>query len=300
VNIERLSLDQLRVLVTVVETGSFSAAARRLNRVQSAVTYTIQQLEQQLGVELFDRSGYRPQLNAAGQSILEDARVILMRADSLLAKAGGLVEGLETAVSLTVDVMVPFDALARVLADFDAAYPTVSLKLQVEAMGTVAQHLYDGVADLAILCSLPFPPTDLTLFGIGHVVLVPVAAPTHALAQRAGPIDDAALREQRQIVLSDRSELSKGKDFNVYTPHTWRVSDLGAKHALLVGGLGFGSMPTHLVQSDLEHERLVVLPLTMHPVGGDRLPMYGAHRPDRAQGPAVRWLLERLSRFDAA
>lgn len=296
-NIERLSLDQLRVLVTVVEAGSFSAAARRLNRVQSAVTYTIQQLEQQLGVELFDRSGYRPQLNAAGRSILEDARVILMRSDSLLAKAGALVAGLETSLSLTVDVMVPFDALARVLSDFDAAFPGVSLQLQVEAMGAVAQHLYDGVADLAILCSLPFPPTDLTLVGIGHVVLVPVAAPTHPLAALTGPIDDAALREQRQIVLSDRSELSKGKDFNVYTPHTWRVSDLGAKHALLVGGLGFGSMPTHLVASDLQQRRLVALPLAMHPVGGDRLPMYAAHRPDHAGGQAQRWLIDRLRRL---
>lgn len=299
-NIERLSLDQLRVLVTVVEQGSFSAAARRLNRAQSAVTYTIQQLELQLGAELFDRSGYRPVLNATGRSILEDARVILKRSDSLLAKAGAMVAGLESSVSITVDVMVPFDTLARVLADFDAAFPGVQLRLQVEAMGAVAQHLYDGVADLALLCSLPFPPEDLTLLAIGNVVLVPVVAPGHPLAALHGPIDEAALREHRQIVLTDRSPLSKGRDFSVYTPLTWRVSDLGAKHALLLGGLGFGNMPTHLVEQDLAHQRLVALDLAAHPRGGDRLPVYCAHRPEQAIGPALRWLVERLRRFEAA
>ena len=85
-NVDRLSLDQLRVLVVAAEEGSFSAAARRLDRVQSAVTYSIQQLEQQLGIEVFDRSGYRPRLNAAGESILEDARIILARVDALIAK----------------------------------------------------------------------------------------------------------------------------------------------------------------------------------------------------------------------
>jgi len=153
-NIERLSLDQLRVLVTTVEEGSFSAAARRLRRVQSAVTYAIQQLEQQLGVPLFDRSGYRPVLTPAGQSIVEDARVILARSDRLLAKAGALTAGLESTVSLTVDVLVPFEALAGILCEFDTAFPTVSLRLQVEALGAVAQHLYDGVAELAVLCML--------------------------------------------------------------------------------------------------------------------------------------------------
>jgi DNA-binding transcriptional LysR family regulator len=299
-NIERLSLDQLRVLVTIVEKGSFSAAARSLNRVQSAVTYTIQQLEQQLGVALFDRSGYRPTLTAAGRSILEDAGVILARSDSLLAKAGAMAAGLESAISITVDVMVPFPKLARVLRDFDAGYPTVGLQLQVDALGGVAQDLYDGIADLAILCSLALPPADLTLHAIGAVVLVPVAAPGHPLAAVDGPIHDALLHEHRQIVLTDRSPLSGGRDFNVYSPHTWRVSDLGAKHALLRDGLGFGNMPTHLVEEDIARGRLCALDLAAHPRGGDRLPMYCAYRPDHALGEAARWLVQRLRRLDDA
>jgi DNA-binding transcriptional LysR family regulator len=299
-NIEKLSLDQLRVLVVAAEEGSFSAAARRLNRVQSAVTYTIQQLEQQLGFEVFDRSGYRPKLNGAGESILEDARIILARADSLLAKAGAHAAGLEDSLAITVDVMTPFDALAAVLRDFDATYPTVTLRLHVEAMGEVVRHVADGIADVALLCSLATAPENFTLYGIGHVTLVPVASPAHPLAAFNGAIPPEALREHRQIVLNDRSELSRGQDFNVYSPQTWRVSDLGSKHALILGGLGFGHMPTHMIAEDLRAGRLRELMIPAHPAGGDRLPIYCAHRGDRAMGRALRWLVDRFARFEAA
>ncbi|MCU0941619.1 MAG: LysR family transcriptional regulator, partial [Hydrogenophaga sp.] len=134
-NIERISLDQLRVLVATVNEGSFSAAARKLGRVQSAVTYTVQQLELQLGIELFDRTGYRPVLTAAGASLIEDARAVLTRADGLLAKAGAIAAGLESSLSITVDVMVPVDWLAQVLEEFDARFPGVQVQLQIEALG---------------------------------------------------------------------------------------------------------------------------------------------------------------------
>jgi DNA-binding transcriptional LysR family regulator len=300
VNIERLSLDQLRVLLVVVEEGSFSGAARRLNRAQSAVTYAIQQLEQQLGVEVFDRTGYRPKLNGLGEIILEDARVILARADSLIAKAGAHSAELEKSITLTIDVMTPCDALAAILREFDAEFPTIPLKLHVEAMGEVARHVRDGVADLAVLCSLPIPPEDLTLHGIGTVTLIPVVAPTHPLAKIGGLLEPDVLREHRQIVLTDRGEASAGKDFDVYTPHTWRVSDLGAKHALIVAGLGFGHLPTHLVAGDLASGRLRRLAISAHPKSGDPLRLYCAHRPDLPIGRGLAWLIDRLKRFESA
>ena len=293
-NIERLSLDQLRVLLMVAESGSFSATARRLGRVQSAVSYSIQQLELQLGVTLFERTHNRPVLNAMGRSIVEDARVILARADSLLAKAGALSQGLETEVSITVDVMLPFDALARVLREFDAAYPTVRLRLQVEALGTVAVHVRERVADLGVLCSLLVPPTDLTVHGVGEITLVPVAAPGHPLAAIEGAISSDRLSEYIQVVLTDRSDLTAGKEFSVYSPRTWRVSDLSAKLALLRAGLGFGNMPTHMVTEDLERGRLKVLEVGATPRGGIPLPVFLAHRPDITRGPALTWLMDRL------
>src|SRR5690348_15301627 len=107
------TLDQLRMLTAVAEAGSFSAAARRLKRAQSVVSYTIANLEAQLGLELFRRGQRRPELTEAGRAILADARRVGILVDELRARAAGLTRGLEAEVSLAVDVMFP---VARLVA----------------------------------------------------------------------------------------------------------------------------------------------------------------------------------------
>ncbi|AFK56529.1 LysR family transcriptional regulator (plasmid) [Tistrella mobilis KA081020-065] len=108
-----LTLDQLRVFVTVAESGSFRAGAARLSRVQSAVSHAIANLEAELGLTLFDRTGHRPVLTAEGQALLSNARDILLRIDALKARARGLGEGVELELSLTVDTLFPIDAVGR-------------------------------------------------------------------------------------------------------------------------------------------------------------------------------------------
>ena len=134
------TLDQLRVFLAVAEAGSFSAAARQLNRRQSVISYTIANLEQQLGgLQLFDRGRRRPVLTEAGPPILAEARKLTLGADGLRARAGGLLAGLEAELAVAVDVMMPTDTLVCTLVAFRAAFPTVNLRLYVEALGSVAQ-----------------------------------------------------------------------------------------------------------------------------------------------------------------
>src|SRR5690606_21772145 len=123
--LDGLTLDQLRVLVAVADTGSFRAAAKRIRRVQSAVSHAIATLEAQLGVRLFDRSGQRPQMTPEGQALLADARAILLRMDAMRARARGLGEGVELAVSLVVDTLFPVRVLAHALAKMRDVYPSV-------------------------------------------------------------------------------------------------------------------------------------------------------------------------------
>jgi DNA-binding transcriptional LysR family regulator len=102
------TLDQLRVFLTVVDTGSFAAAARKLNRATSVVSYSIANLEAQLGVSLFDRESTRkPQLTDSGRTVLAEARTIYGGVDGLRAKVKGLLQGLESEVHLALDVMLP-------------------------------------------------------------------------------------------------------------------------------------------------------------------------------------------------
>ena len=233
------TLDQLRVFLAVVETGSFAGAARKLNRAVSVMSYSIANLEAQLGVRLFEREGTRrPTLTEAGRAVLADVCAVNSGIDGLRAKVTGLLRGLEAEITLAVDVMLPPDRLGAVLREFAATFPTVTLRLHVEALGAVTALVLDGRAVLGISGPLSVGIDALDRAYAGKVPLVPVAAPGHPLA--AGRVPPGAAREHVQLVLTDRSPLTDGRDFSVLSARTWRLADLGAKHALLKQGIGWG------------------------------------------------------------
>lgn len=286
------TLDQLRIFLAVADEGSFNRAAHKLGRAVSVVSYGIGALESQLGVMLFSREGSRrPELTDAGKALLADARAVSDEADGLVARARGIRQGLETEVSLAVDVMVPSSTVAGVLRNFQEVFPTVNLRLHVEALGAVAALVLDRRADLAIagpdIVDLP----ELQRREVGSAELVPVATPGHPLA-RLGDIPPGETRKHLQLVLTDRSPLTEGREFSVLSPRTWRLADLGAKHALLLEGIGWGNMPRHMVTEDLAAGRLVALRLPEAPQV--RYLLHALWRNDSRPGPATTWMLEAL------
>ncbi|WP_324262664.1 LysR family transcriptional regulator [Altererythrobacter sp. H2] len=283
------TLDQLRLFLAVVDHGSFGGAARGMGRAVSAVSYGIAQMEALLGVSLFAREGSRrPVLTEAGLGLLAEARAVADAADTLMAKARSLHAGLESSLSLVVDVMVPGEATARVLRDFRVMFPTTALRLQVEALGAVAACLLAGEADLAIGGPVVIELPDLERQTIGAVELIPVAAPGHPLA---GPqVQPGESRRHLQLVLTDRSALSEGREFSVLSPQTWRLADLGAKHELLRQGIGWGNMPRHMVRDDLASGALIALDLPEKP--GAIYPLNALWRRDSRLGPATSWLID--------
>src|ERR1700675_5005703 len=160
--LDAVSLDQLRTFIAAVDQGSFSAAARKLLRSQSVVSETISNLEGQIGVQLFDRSGRYPKLTAAGLAILGDARSIITGVDLLKARAKGMSAGLEPELSVVIDVFYPIDALTQVAKEFRQHYPGVPLRVYVEALGGAIQPILDGRCSIGIIGSLPVIPDTLT------------------------------------------------------------------------------------------------------------------------------------------
>ena len=283
------TFDQLRIFLTVVDEGSFASAARRLNRAVSVVSYGIANLEAQLGIVLFDREGTRrPKLTEAGRSVLAEARTVAGGIDGLKAKVKGLLDGLEAEVHLAVDVMLPARRLGQVLRAFAATYPTVTLRLHVEALGAVAGHVLSGTAIVGVSGPLASGIDGLEAASVGSVAMVPVAAPDHPLA-RYEQIPSGAGREHVQLVLTDRSPLTDGRDFAVVSPRTWRLADLGAKHQLLREGIGWGNMPLPLIEPDLVAGTLKRLVMPDDPGGMYRFS--GIWRRDRPPGPAASWLI---------
>ena len=286
------SIDHLRVFLAIVEEGSFNAAARKLGRAISVVSYAVTQLEAQLDVRLFAREGSRrPQLTEAGRALLSEARAIADDVDALIAKARSLRQGLEAELSLAVDVMVPGHMLARLLRDFQARFPSVPLRLHVEALGAVAALVLDGRATLAIAGPDILDLPEIERETVGSVELVPVVAPAHPLAQ-VGRISPGEARKHLQLVLTDRSPLTEGRDFSVLSPRSWRLGDLGAKHDLLKEGIGWGSMPRHRVQADLDSGALVALRLPERTTFDYAL--VALWRKDCRPGPAALWVLDEV------
>ncbi len=283
------SLDQLRIFLSVAEHGSFGAAARARGRAVSAISYGIAQLETQLAVTLFEREGSRkPVLTAAGEGLLVEARIVADAVDALLAKTRSLHAGLESHLGLVLDVMLPGEVTARVLSDFRELFPTVALHLRVEGLGAVTECLIDEEAQLAIGGPVIADDPQLERQVIGSVDLIPVAAPTHPLA--APDIAPGESRKHLQLVLTDRSRRTEGREFSVLSPLTWRLGDLGAKHSLIKEGLGWGNMPRDMVERDLASGRLVVLDLPEKP--GANYTLAALWRRDTRLGPATSWLID--------
>lgn len=296
-----LTLDQVQVFLCVVETGSFSAAARAMNRTQSAVTYAVQRLEEQCGVALFDRTAYRPALSEAGRALLPRARRIAEAVGALRMEARGIAGGLEPELSLVVDAMFPMRVLLEALKGFRAHFPTVQTRLYVESLSGAAQLVSEGGCALGIVVAAAPDTAALTRMPLLEVELVLVAAPTHPLAHCSSPVPRADLRDHVQLVLTERSGPGE-PDRGVHATQTWRIGDLGAKHAMLRAGLGFGSMPRHMVEEDLAKGELVrILPQDWDGRdGGFFLPMCVVHRTRDALGPATRWMAEHLAAVSRA
>lgn len=292
--LDGLSLDQLRSFIAAVDEGSFSAAARRVHRAQSVVSDLISGLEDQIGVSLFDRSGRYPKLTPAGVVLLADARGIVSNVDFMKARAKGMAAGLEAELSIVVDVFFPMGPITASAKAFSRTFTGTPLRLFVEALGGAYQPVLSGSASIGIVGSLPVMPASLTVERLPGVALVMVAAHDHSLARHKGMIARSELAKHVQLVLTDRSDLSAGREFGVMSPTTWRLADLFAKHAFLLDGLGWGGMPLHTIQGDIIAGRLVELSIEDVPPGGLILSMFAVYQTASPPGPAGRWLIEQL------
>jgi DNA-binding transcriptional LysR family regulator len=294
--IEGITLDQLRVFIAAAEERSFSAAGRKLNRAQSVVSQSLANLEAQLGLTLFTREGRYPELTEGGKILLADARAVTGGLAALKARARGMASGVEPELAVAIDVMFPMSVLTCAAARFGETFPMTPLRIYVEALGGVAAAVLEGQCSLGVAGSLPMAAPSLVSERLLGVEIVFVAAPQHPLAQIRTPLTEYDLGQHVQMVLTDRTELSKGQEFSVLSARNWRLADLGAKHEFLRAGLGWGGMPLELVQRDLDEGALVELSLLDRPPRFNMV-MSATYRADTPPGPAGRWFIEQLRRL---
>jgi DNA-binding transcriptional LysR family regulator len=291
------TLDQFAIFVTVVDQKGFAAASRQLGRAQSAITYAIKGLEEATGVQLFDRSSYRPSLTDAGRALLPRARRLLADLADYSQQAKSFSAGVEAGLTVVTDLFAPVPLVAVALAEVHREYPSVSVKLIVDAPRTAVELLKSGKAQVgALSAQQPFGAELHTVRWTEHD-LVAVAAPSHPLAA-LDSIAPADLHGHMQLVWIPAQSSTDMPAAGVHALDRWYITDLTTKRTLLLAGLGWGSMPDHLVDDDLAAGRLVRLNLQSWD-GNDRMPHFAtvaAWRRDLSLGPASRKLIEALRR----
>ena len=288
--LDPLTLDQMRVLVAVAETGSFSAAARKLGRVQSAISQAVQTLEAALGTTLFDRSGKVPRLNDAGRVILADARRLLDGAEALKARAESIAVDLEPELTLAVDAIFPIGVLMLSLKALSKVFPTLPVTLYTEGLGGAEQRLRDGVARIGLYVPFGTIGENRDTEYLITIPTAPVVASDHPLASMPGPLGREVLEQAVQLVLTDRTPVTNGLSGGIVSHRTWRFADLTTRLDFLLAGFGWCHMPLHMVREHIEAGRLKMLDLKEK--SGRDFAIHVINERGRPPGRAGRWLID--------
>lgn len=259
--LDAVTLNQLRAFVGVCDQGSFSGAARKLRRAQSAISHAIQALESAFDIELFERNARKAQLTAAGRSLLPDARAVISRTEEMKNRAGAIAQAGVPQVSVAVDAYFPRTHLIACLRALQGQFPTAEINLRITTMQGGEGLVLQRVCALAVTIEdVPeLSPDTLERRWLSEAKMVTVCAPSHPLASTPGPIPKDEFAQHIQIVVTDNQPGADKTQQGVAGKRQWLVNDLDAKRDLLRAGLVWGHLPRHLVAGDLASGRLVEL-----------------------------------------
>lgn len=288
-----LTLDQLRVLVTIADVGSFSAAGRQLLRTQSAISQAVNTLEHTQGVLLFDRSGHRPRLTEIGQVLADQARRVLASATKFESVAASTRSGLEAELAMAIDPLAPTGPLIESLRALNGSFPDIGVTFSTEGLGGSLRRLRSQSAALAICMLLPVVPDDIVAYPLMRIRLQAVVSCDHPLAALRRPAERDDLAPYVQLVLSDPVDPG-GPNYGLAGERLWRFVDLGRRLDFLLAGFGWCRMPQHLIEQPMAAGRLVPIQIADDPTPPEGLLIYAAHLRDRELGKAGQWLLADL------
>ncbi|HBO23118.1 MAG TPA: LysR family transcriptional regulator [Providencia sp.] len=255
-----LTLESLRVMDAIDRRGSFAAAAEELGRVPSALSYTMQKLEEELDVILFDRSGHRTKFTNVGRMLLDRGRILLEAADKLTSDAEALAKGWETHLTIVCEALVPAYSLFPLVEKL-AAKSETQLSLITEVLAGAWERLENGKADIVIAPDMHFRTSSeinsKSLYSIQHIY---VASPSHPIHQEAEPLSDATRVKYRGIAMADTARERPVITVQLLDKQQrLTVSSIEDKRAALLAGLGVATMPYPMVEQDIREGRLRVV-----------------------------------------
>lgn len=284
-----ITLEALRVLDAIERKGSFGAAAEALFKVPSALSYTVQKLESDLGINLFDRSKQKAQLTAAGRLLLEQGRQLLQAANAIEEVVQQLESGWETQLHIAIDTVLPLAPLLQQINAFNLLDKRVAITISEEVLGGTWDALIANRCDLALGASGDLPKGIFEHRLIGEVEFIFAVAKDHPLQFHKGAIDAAAIAAFPTIVIADSSLSTPARSSGLLeSRQIIRVPNASAKIQAQIMGIGVGFLPKHLIQTEINNGELIVLDCS---VPRPNIPLYMAWRKNNS-GKALQWFVD--------
>lgn len=259
----KVTLDQWRTLVAVVEAGGYAQAAEQLRKSQSTLTYAMQKLESMLGLAVFEIRGRKAMLTSAGRVLYRRGRILVEEALRLEHAGSKLAAGWEPELRLAVDAVFPTWLLLKCFARFAQEHPETRIELTESVLGGTDDALIEGLADLAIGSSVPpgFAGDPVML-----VRFIAAAHPDHPLHRLGRRLTLEDLRRQRHLVIRDTGR-QRNRTPGWLNEQRWTVSDKATSIRAACMGLGYAWYPEEIIRDELASGLLKALPLRE---GGER------------------------------
>lgn len=289
----KLSLEAIEIVDAIARHGSFAAAAERLYKVPSTISYAVSKLEDQLGLALFVRNGPRVALTPAGQEMLKEGRWLLAAARQLESRMRQISTGFEAELRLVHDSLIPTSAFNPDICAFEDLNCGTRLRIGSEAMTGTWEMLREGRADLIVAAGEGPPGGGYKAVAVGSLEFVFCVTPTHPLAKLQRPLVRDDLLEHTAIVVGDGARASADRTVGLLMgQRRITVPSMQAKIAAQTAGLGHGYLPRACVRADLEQGVLVELQIEQ-----PRPPetFWLAWSTER-MGEALKWWIQRLDR----
>ncbi len=286
-----ITLEALQTLDAIERRKSFAAAAEELHRVPSAVSYTINKLEEDLGVALFDRSRRKAELTAIGRMVLEHGRHILKAADELAALARQAADGWEVELHICIDSLLACEPFYALIEEFQRLQPKTEIRLSEEVLGGSWDALSDNRCDIVIGAEGAPPFSGFAIHPLGEVIFDFAVAAGHPLTQLPSPLPANAVQHYPTVIVADSSRVLPVRSAGLLDGRNRIVvPTIEHKIAAQCKGLGVGYLPRHRIQQQLADGQLEVLSIE-----ASRPPVKISMAWQRANtGKGLKWFIDHL------
>ncbi|WP_162063796.1 LysR family transcriptional regulator [Vibrio taketomensis] len=285
------SFEQLKIFVAVCDSGSFSAAARKLGRVQSGVSQAIANLELAINQELFTREKNIPQLTPAGQALLPIAKSILHQQHFFDQKVVALEQSVEHSLTIAIDDCLLNDELLSILAELSHEFPITNIDVVSGSTFDIEEWVRSNQAHIGLIFADGELREDMDFFTLGQMRFLNVVAPSHELASLS-LVRDVDLKRHRQIIHRSGSKKELWFSYGI-SGNYWHANTHGLLLDLACKGIGWAVVPEVMAKPYIDKSKLVALPVA-HELNGWLTTTGCLVSRTQSSGPVLQRLIERL------